>query len=235
MSTQRILQDKDFGRIVIRTRSTSRNISMRVKKDGLYVTVPPYSKTDRIMQVLDEYRSRLLESYNKIAAKPIDTSFRIDAPCFKLTVHTGNINCFAVRREEEGVMKIICPADTDFSRQDVQKLLQAAIVRALKKSAASFLPPLLSFWSEKYGLKFKGLSITGAKTRWGSCSSRGKISLSCYLMLLPVHLMDYVILHELAHTREMNHGPQFWELLNNMTDGNALLLRSQLRKFTTVF
>lgn len=54
-------------------------------------------------------------------------------------------------------------------------------------------------------------------------------------MLLPAHLMDYVILHELAHTREMNHGPKFWELLNQLTDGKALALRKELRMHRPVF
>ena len=54
-------------------------------------------------------------------------------------------------------------------------------------------------------------------------------------MLLPAHLMDYVILHELAHTREMNHGPRFWELLNRMTEGKALALRKELRAYRLVF
>ena len=50
-------------------------------------------------------------------------------------------------------------------------------------------------------------------------------------MLLPAHLMDYVVLHELAHTREMNHGPRFWELLDRMTEGRALALRKELRAY----
>ena len=145
------------------------------------------------------------------------------------------MKCFSVRREEEGVMKILCPQNVDFSSSQTQKLLNAAIVRAMKKSAEEFLPPLLGFWAEKYGMSYRKVRITGAKSRWGSCTSRGTISLSCYLMLLPVHLMDYVILHELAHTKEMNHGPEFWKLLDSMTEGNSHQLRAQLRKFKTDF
>ena len=222
MATKRIIPDDDFGKIVIGTRINARNISMRIKKDGLYVTVPPFTKTERIMQVIADYRQKLLASFTKVSPKMITDGFSIDAPCFKLTVGVGGMKCFSVRREEEGVMKI-------------QKLLNAAIVRAMKKSAEEFLPPLLGFWAEKYGMSYHKVRITGAKSRWGSCTSRGTISLSCYLMLLPVHLMDYVILHELAHTKEMNHGPEFWKLLDSMTEGNSHQLRAQLRKFKTDF
>lgn len=54
-------------------------------------------------------------------------------------------------------------------------------------------------------------------------------------MLLPPHLMDYVLLHELSHTKEMNHGPRFWELLDSMTGGRARALRAELRGFNTDF
>lgn len=69
----------------------------------------------------------------------------------------------------------------------------------------------------------------------GSCSSSRDISLSYYLMLLPAHLMDYVILHELAHTREMNHGPEFWRLLDSLTDHRAKALRKELQTYRPVF
>lgn len=235
MATRRIIPDDDFGKIVIGTRINARNISMRTKKDGLYVIVPPFTKTERILRVIDDYRQRLLVSFVKATPKIISDGFSIDAPCFKLSVSVGGMSCFSVRREEEGVMRILCPRDVDFTMPQTQKLLEAAIVRAMKRSAEEFLPPLLRFWAEKYGMSYKKVRITGAKSRWGSCTSRGVISLSCYLMLLPVHLMDYVMLHELAHTKEMNHGPEFWKLLDSMTEGNSHQLRTQLRKFKTDF
>ena len=155
---------------------------MRVKKDGLYVTVPPFTKTERIIQVIADYRPKLLSSFTKASPKIITDGFSIDAPCFKLTVGVGGMKCFSVRREEEGVMKILCPQNVDFNSPQTQKLLNAAIVRAMKKSAEKFLPPLLKFWAEKYGMTYRKVRITGAKSRWGSCTSRGTISLSCYLM-----------------------------------------------------
>lgn len=234
MTTKRILPDKDFDRIIVRTHRAARNITMRVKSDGLHVTVPPYSLSSKVLEVVEQYRGRLLEDWKKISKKPIDLNFRIQAPCFRLWLEQGGFTCFSVRFAEEGV-KIICPRDVDFSMPEVQKLVRNAIVRAMKKNAQEYLPPLLFELSERYHLPFKRVKITGSKGRWGSCSATGSINLSCYLMLLPPHLMDYVLLHELSHTKEMNHGPRFWELLDSMTEDKAHTLRAELRRFSTDF
>lgn len=232
MPTKRVLADSDFKKIIIHTRRTARNVTMRVKQDGLHLTVPPYSKTEKILEVIQPYRERLLEAFSKVSIKPLDYSYTIEAPCFHLYICPGLLTNFSVREKNEE-MYIYCPPNTDFTSDAVQKLLHNAIIRALKKRASICLPPLLSMWADRFGLHYKKLRITGACSRWGSCSSAGTISLSCYLMLLPPHLMDYVMLHELAHTKEMNHGPQFWEVLNTFTNGCALQLRSELRSYHT--
>lgn len=234
MSTKRIIPDEDFGRIILRTRRGARNVTMRVKPDGLYLTVPPRSKTNAVLDILRPYRGKLIEQYRQIKPRLIDLDFRIQAECFHLSLATGTMKHFTVRCDEEK-MVIYCPPDTDFTREEVQKLLRNAILRALKKAAQNYLPPLLSVWAERFGLTYRKVRITGARSRWGSCSAAGTISLSCYLMLVPAYLMDYVMLHELAHTREMNHGPRFWELLNGLTGGLALQLRAELRKFRPAF
>ena len=234
MATKRVGPDQDFGQIIIRTRITARNISMRTKPDGLHVTVPPRCLTSRIMSVIEEYRPKLLEKWQKSVEQPLDLSFRIDAPCFRLHLEEGRFSRFTLRINEEDIT-ICCPPQTDFSQKAVQDLLRNAIIRALKKSAQAYLPPLLSELAEHYGFKYKKVKITGSKSRWGSCSATGSINLSCYLMLLPPHLMDYVLLHELTHTKEMNHGPQFWEILNDLTEGRAKTLRAELKNFRTSF
>ena len=234
MATKRILPDPDFGQIIIRTHRMARNITMRTKDDGLHVTVPPLSRTTKVMEVIESYRSRLLDSWKRKVPQSLDLNFQIDAPCFRLKIERGNWSRFTVRiREEETT--IFCPKDIDYTQKGVQDLLKNAIIRALKRRAADYLPLVLKELAERYDLSFKKVKITGSRSRWGSCSAVKSINLSCYLMLLPPHLMDYVMLHELAHTREMNHGPHFWELLNEMTEGQARNLRKELRGFKLPF
>ena len=235
MPVKRYIEDKDFGRITLSTRRGARRITMRIKPEGLFLTVPPYTKTEKVAEVLEQFREDLLERYRQIATKPIDFSFRIEADCFRLSLSPSHLKCFTVRQMPSGEVTVFCPEHTDFSDEAVQKLVRGAILRAMKKVAAEFLPPLLSVWAERFGLTYRKVRITAARSRWGSCTSAKTISLSCYLMLVPSHLMDYVILHELAHTREMNHGPRFWELLDSMTSGQALRLRAELRQFHPSF
>lgn len=236
MATRGVIADKDFGRIVLRTRRGARGVTMRVKPDGLYVTVPFMSRTDEAMKVVEQYRAKLLESYRKVKPAEMDADFRIDAPCFRLSLRQGASRNFMLRRTDDGAV-IFYPSGADFSDSRVQQLLKAGVLRALKVAAADFLPPLLDEWSQRYNLPYNKVKINGARTRWGSCSAARTINLSCYLMLLPPHLMDYVLLHELTHTREMNHGPKFWALLDSMTGGpgTAKSFRAELRNFSIGF
>ena len=84
-----------------------------------------------------------------------------------------------------------------------------------------------------HGFHYEGLTIRDSKTRWGSCSGRNTISLSLYLMQVPEHLQDYVILHELCHTVHHNHSSQFWALMDKVTDGKAHALRTELHQYHT--
>ena len=234
MATKRIVSDSDFGQIIIRTHRLARNITMRTKDDGLYITVPQLTRTSKVMEVVEDYRNRLLENWKKKGPQVLDLNYRIDAPCFRLKVEQGGWNRFTLRiREEETIL--FCPQGIDFSQKTIQDLLKNAIVRALKRRATEYLPVVLKELAQRYDLSYKRVKITGSRSRWGSCSAIKSINLSCYLMLLPPHLMDYVMLHELAHTREMNHGPHFWNLLDSMTEGHAKKLRKELREYKLPF
>ena len=93
------------------------------------------------------------------------------------------------------------------------------------------MPDRVKQLAEKYKFRYSSVKIQPSKTRWGSCSRERSINLSQYLLLLPAHLVDYVILHELCHTIEMNHGPRFWKLMDEVTDGQSKTLRAGLKDY----
>ena len=234
ISKKQIISDKDFGKIHFVVRRSARNITMRVKEDGLHVTTPPYRSITALLEAIAPFRERLRNVCSEVKPKPFDLNFSIEAECFRLKLETSPLKNFTVSMRDETVV-IACPAHADFTTDRVQTLVKNAVMRAMRKKAEEYLPPLVQYWSSLFDLPYTKVTISKARSRWGSCSSKRDISLSFYLMLLPAHLMDYVILHELAHTREMNHGPKFWELLNQLTDGKALALRKELRMHRPVF
>lgn len=234
ISKKQIISDKDFGKIHFVVRRSARNITMRVKEDGLHVTTPPYRSITALLEAIAPFRERLRNVCSEVKPKPFDLNFSIEAECFQLKLETSPLKNFTVSMRDETVV-IACPAHADFTTDRVQTLVKNAVMRAMRKKAEEYLPPLVQYWSSLFDLPYNKVTISKARSRWGSCSSKRDISLSFYLMLLPAHLMDYVILHELAHTREMNHGPKFWELLNQLTDGKALALRKELRIHRPVF
>lgn len=234
ISKKQIISDKDFGKIHFVVRRSARNITMRVKEDGLHVTTPPYRSITALLEAIAPFRERLRNVCSEVKPKLFDLNFSIEAECFRLKLETSPLKNFTVSMRDETVV-IACPAHADFTTDRVQTLVKNAVMRAMRKKAEEYLPPLVQYWSSLFDLPYNKVTISKARSRWGSCSSKRDISLSFYLMLLPAHLMDYVILHELAHTREMNHGSKFWELLNQLTDGKALALRKELRMHRPVF
>lgn len=102
-------------------------------------------------------------------------------------------------------------------------------IKHLRKDAKAYLPKKVEELAQKHGFHYKKVSIKAMRTRWGSCSYFNNINLNLNLMKLEDELVEYVILHELCHTVEKNHGPRFWELLENHLP-NAQEFRKKLRK-----
>ncbi len=89
----------------------------------------------------------------------------------------------------------------------------AAEIEALKARARAELPPRVAYWSEKMGVAPAGFKVTAARKRYGSCSAKNSLCFSCFLMDCPEAAVELVVVHELCHIREKNHGPGFYALL----------------------
>lgn len=230
MDVTPVWKDDELGTLFVRANARARRLIFRVKEDGIYVTVPPRTSFAEVKRAVEELRPRLLAARRKQARKLLDLDYRIDTEFFKLTLVSGQRERF-LSRSEPGRMQIICPPDADFADENLQAWLRKVLEEALRRTAKNILPPRLQMLSEKHDLPYKSVKINSSSGRWGSCSARGGINLSYYLVLLPSHLIDYVLLHELAHTREMNHGEGFWALLDKLTDGKARALREELKGY----
>ena len=103
--------------------------------------------------------------------------------------------------------------------------------RMREAARAALVPKLLSA-AARYGFPFKGrVAIKNNVSNWGSCSSKGNINLNMRLILLPEHLQDYVILHELCHLRYPDHGPAFHALLDSLLGGREKELQRELHEW----
>jgi predicted metal-dependent hydrolase len=111
--------------------------------------------------------------------------------------------------------ELFAPSDgavIEIQAQD-QRAIIAALRQWIRKRAHRLLPPLLAQVSRQTGLSYQGISIRSQKTRWGSCSSRGNISLNDQLLFLPPDAVEYLMIHELCHTRHLNHSAAYWALV----------------------
>ena len=102
------------------------------------------------------------------------------------------------------------------NRADYERLAPAARQLAAQR---------LAFFNASYNLKFGRVAIRDQRTRWGSCSHKGNLNFNYRIALLPPHLSDYIIVHELCHLRHLDHSRRFWDLVGQVLPDYAALRR----------
>lgn len=105
--------------------------------------------------------------------------------------------------------------------------------RTHKEQARERIQERVAFFQKHYGVTGSGLSIRNQRSRFGSCSSRGHLSFNYRLIFLPPALLDYVVVHEVCHLRELNHSPKFWSLVAEMVP-NYQVKKRELQAFSRV-
>lgn len=225
------IQDKDLGVITLRTTPRATRYTLKISKGKITATMPPGGDEKRMIAFIMENKPKLIKALQKHPARPlIDEQTQLQATTFRTHIFRTERENFYMRLEE-GTLHIACPLETCFEREEVQSLLKSMLEKAFRHEAKRLLPQRIARLAQQHGFTLTGVKINNSKTHWGSCTQRKSVNLSLYLMLLPWHLVDYVLLHELCHTIEMSHSERFWKLMDKVTDNQAIRLRNELKSY----
>jgi predicted metal-dependent hydrolase len=226
MSTKQI-EVADIGIINLYKRRNARSIKITIlPKGGVRVTIPtwlPYragleyakSKSDWIKQHqkidVKLLNGKRIGKYHRLVFNPMERA--------------------GIGTQVTGTeVRVSFPVNLSAQSPQVQSKAITACERALRHEALQLLPQRLDQLAANHNYDYSGVSIKKLKSRWGSCNHEQHISLNLFLMLLPWQLIDYVLVHELNHTKHLNHSQAFWrEMEVNLP--NAKVLRRQLRLY----
>lgn len=222
----------DIGRVTMYKRKGNRSLRLSVGLQGeIRVSLPywvPYRAAEEFVKAKAKW---IASNQHKQTVEPITHGQHIGKQ-HRIYFDKEPRQTIATRVQKTEIY-VIHPLHLDPTDTSVQDKAHKASIRALKQEAERLLPERVEWFADHFGYKYKDVTIKQLKSRWGSCSSHQEITLNLFLMQLPWHLIDYVILHELAHTRVMRHGPPFWAELEEHLP-NARKLRTEINTYQPV-
>ena len=231
-----MVTDAELGTIEFVRSEKAKHIHVRILSNGLRVSLPHKATQEVAMEFIHSIRNKLIQKQVKLE-KGLQKSNILINENSQLQTLTFSVEAKPSERKnihfslKNNLLSIEFPHDANCTSIQTQQHFWNGISYFLRKEAKRLLPDRTKQLAEKYGFTFSDVKIQSSKTRWGSCSRSQSINLSLYLLLLPSYLIDYVILHELCHTKEMNHGVNFWIWMDRVTINKSKEYRNELKKF----
>jgi predicted metal-dependent hydrolase len=223
------IEDKEFGRITVRRSALAHSVKIRVAANGtLSASLPMYAPMFMIKRLIQSSREELRELLSQQQPTMTITDGMMVGKSHKLSVYGTPTSKLAVKRHGQ-VISVYMPADYSLASPEVVAAVRREMQAALRIEAKNYLPRRLNYLADELGYTYDKVRFSHASGRWGSCSSNGTVSLNIALMKLPHELIDYVLVHELSHTREMNHSAAFWQLVAQ-GDPHYKLHRRELKR-----
>lgn len=189
----------------------NRSRSLRIKVSGagrVVVTTPPRVPIHQIEEFVRYHQQWIEDKLSRIAQQPqvmTTDAIWIFGSRYELKKQVDPVARPGIKVDQATrVIKVVILNEKKFN---------PTLERFIKNTAEKYLIPRLYQLSTKMDLSFKKVSLRNQKTRWGSCSSHGTISLNWKLVHFAPQIIDYVLIHELAHVRHMNHSTKFWALV----------------------
>lgn len=201
----------DIGDITVYKRKGARKISLRVAGPKIRVTQPhwlPYQSG----VMFARHQADWIQQQNQQQLRSLIDGQQIGKQ-HQLQICEGSKLASRVQNDR---IRIVIPPGVSSDEQRVQLEIRKAIKRALTIEAKTALPKMLDDLAYEHGFRYTTVRVKSMRSRWGSCTHDGTISLNCFLMQLPWEQIEYVLLHELVHTKHMNHGASFWHTMREL-------------------
>lgn len=216
--------------VTIYKRRGSRSLRLSVSADGtVKVSIPYWTPYSAGLQFAQARREWIISQQRP--ARPLNSG-QIIGKQHTLYFRPSPTGKLASRVTDETII-ISTSADSTFKDSAVQAVARKACIRALRHEAEAQLPKRLGQLAERYGFAYGSVSVKQLKARWGSCDHQRNIVLNLFLMQLPWECIEYVLLHELTHTRIMQHGPKFWAAMAEVCP-DVSGIRRQMRTYQPV-
>lgn len=224
-----------IGPVLLQRSLKAKRISIRLQPlKGIRVVVPPRASFEEAQRFLESKQAWIRQHLPKIEKQETNLTIFRPEETFRTFSHQLRLlphdQAILKARLMKGEIQVFYPAYRDMSDDDMQAFIRKALTETYRLEAKEYLPGRVDYFARQFGFSYQKVVIKKAGTRWGSCSYQNNINLNLHLMRLPAHLRDYVILHELAHTVEKNHGPGFWALLDKIS-GDARGLDQEMKKY----
>lgn len=192
---------------VVRRSPRSRNISLRIDEAGLRVGAPIHASTRAIEQVIATHGVWVKEKLEEWAARRAPAPQWSDGAGFRLRGAA-----LILRRADDVTRAAFHDGLLVAPMQDTER----AVVALYRRYALAHYVGRVAHYCERLGVAVPQVRLSNARSRWGSCHSAGRIMLNWRMIQMPDALIDYVVAHEVAHLREMNHSPRFWALVGEL-------------------
>lgn len=224
------VQDAEFGEIIVRLHSNARRIALSIAPDGrLKISAPKATPMLAIKALIKTSRPTIRKLVNSHRNSRIyNTSQPIGKSHTLVIQHSSGTT--TIKTVGTKILVNLSAGD-NIDDNTLQEKVRQNIIKALRKEAKSYLPRRIEFMANKFGYSYEKVRLTHTSSRWGSCSSRGTISLNIALMQLSFELIDYVLAHELAHTKQMNHSSKFWNEVAKIQP-NYQLHKKEIKSFS---
>ncbi|MDK2969725.1 MAG: hypothetical protein PWQ65_832 [Bacteroidota bacterium] len=222
------IKHSELGEIVVKPNVRAKKVIARPMSGHIELTIPQGLSHDKILESLDRLKPQLLKLPRR-AEHFISETTSFQTFTFEACIKKHEISNQFRMTLRNGMLTVFVPENVDILSLRSQNIIKNLIEEALRHEAKRVLPVKTEQLAQKFKLTYRRVFIKKLKSKWGSCSSDKNINLSLYLMLLDEKMIEYVILHELTHTLELNHSTKFWEKLSVFCGEDAKMLDKKLR------